>query len=286
MERGQVFAGFRIERLRARGGMGELYEAVQLSLDRRVALKLIKPDLSADTEWRARFRREARSAAAIDHPNVLPVYDIGEAPDARLFLAMRLVNGLDLETYLGERGGRLTPAETMSLLSPIADALDAVHAKGLVHRDIKPANVLLERDERDNLRPFLADFGLAKRVSGATPLTSTGKDLGHARVHGARADRDRREQRFYGHLCVRVHGLPLCRRRTAFSEKHHRRDGGSSPASSDPGSEREGSLGRHRVRHPSVERAQQGPARAAKVCQEADGTQWLYRDRRTRHPRC
>jgi serine/threonine protein kinase len=178
MEPGEVFAGFRIEHQRPPGGMGELYEAEQLSLGRRVALKLIRPDLSADPEWRARFRREACSVAAIDHPNVLPVYDIGEAPDGRLFLAMRLVNGPDLERYLEERGGRLTPAETMALLSPIANALDAVHAKGLVHRDVKPANVLLERDERDHLRPLLADFGLAKRVSGATPLTSTGKILG------------------------------------------------------------------------------------------------------------
>jgi hypothetical protein len=103
------------------------------------------------------------------------VHEIGEAPDGRLFLAMRLVDGPDLETYLREHGGRLEPAETMALLSPVADALDAAHAKGIVHRDVKPANVLLERD---GLRPFLADFGLARRVSGATPLTTTGKIFG------------------------------------------------------------------------------------------------------------
>jgi serine/threonine protein kinase len=167
---GHFLAGFRVERLLGRGGMGELYEAVQLSLDRRVALKVIAAKYSADGEFRGRFRREARSAAAIDHPNVLPVYETGETPDGRLFIAMRLVDGYDLETYLQERG-RLEPAETMALLSPVADALDAAHAKGIVHRDVKPGNVLLERD---GLRPFLADFGLAKPVSGATPYTAIG----------------------------------------------------------------------------------------------------------------
>ena len=150
--------------------MGELYEAVQLSLDRRVALKVIAAGLSADAGFRGRFRREARAAASIDHPNVLPVYETGEAPDGRLFLAMRLVDGYDLEKYLQERG-RLEPAEAVALLSPVADALDAAHAKGIVHRDVKPGNVLLERD---GLRPFLADFGLAKPVSGATPYTAIG----------------------------------------------------------------------------------------------------------------
>jgi serine/threonine protein kinase len=170
LQPGNVLAGFRIERLLGRGGMGELYEAVQLSLDRRVALKVIAAGWSADAGFRGRFRREARAAASIDHPNVLPVYETGEAPDGRLFLAMRLVDGYDLEKYLQERG-RLEPAEAVALLSPVADALDAAHAKGIVHRDVKPGNVLLERD---GLRPFLADFGLAKPVSGATPYTAVG----------------------------------------------------------------------------------------------------------------
>jgi serine/threonine protein kinase len=174
LQAGDVLAGFRVERLLGRGGMGELYEAVQLSLDRRVALKVIAARLSADAGFRGRFRREARSAAGIDHPNVLPVYETGETPDGRLFLAMRLVDGYDLETYLRERG-RLEPAETMALLSPVADALDAAHARGIVHRDVKPGNVLLERDSR---RPFLADFGLAKPVLGATPYTAIGRPVG------------------------------------------------------------------------------------------------------------
>ncbi len=167
---GHILAGFRIASLPRHGGMGELYEARQLSLDRRVALKVIAAGLSLDAGFRGRFQREARSAAAIDHPNVLPVYEMGEAPDGRLFLAMRWVDGSDLEAYLKKRR-RLEPAETVALLSPVAAALDAAHDKGIVHRDVKPGNVLLERD---GLRVFLADFGLAKPVSGATPYTVAG----------------------------------------------------------------------------------------------------------------
>lgn len=173
---GEVIGGFEIKRLHALGGMGELYEAVQLSLGRPAAIKVIAHGLSADREWRERFRREARLAAAIEHPNVLPVYDIGETPTGRLFLAMRWVDGKDLETYLDkDNSGRLEPGETMALLAPIASALDEAHRRGIVHRDLKPKNVMLDRD---GLHPFLTDFGLARRIAGGTPLTSTGQWFG------------------------------------------------------------------------------------------------------------
>jgi serine/threonine protein kinase len=159
-EPGTELAGYRIERLVARGGMGEVYEATQRSLERRVALKLISEQLGLDESFRARFRREARLAASIDHPNILPVYEAGELPDGRLFLAMRFVQGLDLSDLLKERGV-LDSHEAVAILSQIGLALDAAHDRGLIHRDVKPANVMLEQVHTD-WRAYLTDFGLAK----------------------------------------------------------------------------------------------------------------------------
>jgi serine/threonine protein kinase len=157
---GTELAGYRIVRHIARGGMGDVYEATQLSLDRKVALKVIAARLGADERFRARFRREAKLAAAIDHPNILPVYETGELPDGRLFLTMRLVIGRDLSSLLREKGP-LGAHETVEILTQIADALDAAHEHGLVHRDVKPANVLLMQAP-GGWRAYLADFGLAK----------------------------------------------------------------------------------------------------------------------------
>jgi serine/threonine protein kinase len=172
---GMVLAGYRIERLLARGGMGAVYEANQESLDRRVALKVINEKLAADDSFRSRFKREARIAAALDHPGVLPVYETGDL-DGQLFLAMRLVRGPDLGSYIQEHGA-LEESVTLDLLTQIADALDAAHDAGLVHRDIKPANVLLEsRGER--LHAYITDFGLAKEVESASAHTQAGTLLG------------------------------------------------------------------------------------------------------------
>lgn len=173
---GDEIAGYQVTRLVARGGMGELYEARQLSLDRRVALKLIAPDLASDDRFRERFRREARAAAAIDHPNVLPVYESGETPEGRLFLASRFVDGGDLGAHLG-RSGPLDVHETVALLTQVAAALDAAHAAGLVHRDVKPANVLLER-VGDQTHVYLGDFGLAKWAAASQGFTESGRLLG------------------------------------------------------------------------------------------------------------
>jgi serine/threonine protein kinase len=176
LQPGTVVVGYRIERWLARGGMGEVYEATQLSLERRVAFKLISRALGSDEGFRDRFRREARTAAALDHSNVLPVYETGETDDGRLFIAMRFVEGEDLESYL-RASGPLDAQAAVALLGQVAEALDAAHEAGLIHRDVKPANVMLE-NRREGLRAYLTDFGLAKKTDVSAGLTETGAVLG------------------------------------------------------------------------------------------------------------
>jgi DNA-binding beta-propeller fold protein YncE/tRNA A-37 threonylcarbamoyl transferase component Bud32 len=162
LEIGTTTAGYRIDALIARGGMGVVYRATHLGLQRAVALKVITRELADREGFRERFVRESRLAASLDHPAVLPVYDSREV-DGELIVAMRLVAGSDLRKAI-EREGPLPPARAISLLGQIAEALDAAHAAGIVHRDVKPHNVLIEGD-----RAFLSDFGLAKALgeSGA-----------------------------------------------------------------------------------------------------------------------
>ena len=175
---GTQLGGYRVATVLGRGGMGVVYLAQQLALDRRVALKIINADLSDDQEFRDRFAREAQLAAAIDHRHIIPVYDAGEA-DGRLYLSMRYVKGHDLRTVL-QLEGPLAPARALGIAGAVADALDAAHAAGMVHRDVKPANVLIEDGpgpEAD--RVYLTDFGLTKRVTGSTPgITRTGIFVG------------------------------------------------------------------------------------------------------------
>src|SRR5262245_33953010 len=138
---GDVLAGHRIEELAGRGGMGVVYRATQLALDRTVALKVIAPGLLEDQTMRDRFVRESQVAASIDHPNVIPVYYAGEE-DGVSYIAMRYVGGDDLRAFV-RREGRLAPERAARIAAQVAAALDAAHAAGLVHRDVKPANVLL-----------------------------------------------------------------------------------------------------------------------------------------------
>ncbi len=173
---GEELAGYRIARFIRKGGMGAVYEAVQLSLDRRVALKFVARELGADERFRERFRREARAGAAIDHPNILPVYEAGELPDGTLFLALRFVDGPDLRRLLQD-DGPLGAAEAVAILTQVGNALDAAHDRGLIHRDVKPANVLLER-HGSGWHAFLADFGLAKPNAEASEQTLPGEMLG------------------------------------------------------------------------------------------------------------
>jgi hypothetical protein len=172
LEIGSDFAGYRIDSLLGRGGMGALYLATHLRLGRRAALKVLVPELAADPVFRERFIDESQVAASLDHPNVIPIYDADEV-DGILFLAMRYVNGSDLKTILEQRG-RLSPTEAAAIVSQAASALDAAHRAGLVHRDVKPANFLIEQP---NEHVYLTDFGIAKRV-GTAGLTKTGSFLG------------------------------------------------------------------------------------------------------------
>lgn len=156
--------------------MGAVYQALELSLDRRVALKVISPQLSSDELYRQLFQQEARHAASIEHPNVLPVYQAGEGSGGELFLSMRLIRGHDLGRRLARRES-LSPREAVSLLVQVASALDKAHLSGLVHRDVKPGNVLLE-PRADGMHVYLSDFGLAQRVEPAAAAGRTNKVLG------------------------------------------------------------------------------------------------------------
>ena len=169
---GAVLAGYRLVSEVARGGMGVVWLAEQAGLERRVALKVIAPELAADPSFRARFTRESRMAAHIEHPNVVPIYEASEA-DGRLFLAMRYVDGVDLRELM-RREGPLPPARAVSTLAQVAAALDAAHDRGLVHRDVKPANVLIEG--RGHV--YLTDFGLTKRVEASAAITRGGEWVG------------------------------------------------------------------------------------------------------------
>ena len=171
---GHEIAGYRIEAYIGRGGMGEVYRATQLSLARTVALKLIAAELARNHEFQSRFRHEAQVAASLEHTNVLPVYEVGEA-DGLLFLSMRYVEGPNLAELLA--GGALAPARAVRIVAQVADALDEAHAHGLVHRDVKPANILLE-DPGGREHAYLSDFGLSKLAAVSESPTQTGQLLG------------------------------------------------------------------------------------------------------------
>jgi YVTN family beta-propeller protein len=170
---GSELAGYRIEALIGSGGMGVVYRAHDLALDRDVALKLLAPHLADDVSFRERFLTESRVAASLEHPNVVPIHDAGEI-DGQLYIAMRLVEGSDLKKVLRE--GPLEPACAVRVLEQVAGALDAAHARGLMHRDVKPSNVLL--DEREHV--YLADYGLSRYLGDAALPLGPAKSLGTA----------------------------------------------------------------------------------------------------------
>jgi DNA-binding beta-propeller fold protein YncE/predicted Ser/Thr protein kinase len=159
---GSTVGGYRIDALIARGGMGVVYRATQLALERPVALKVIARQLADDDKFRRRFLSESRLAARLEHPAVVPVYDARE-DDGELIVAMRLIEGGDLRRLI-DREGPLEPARAVHLLGQIAEALDAAHAAGIVHRDVKPHNILIEGE-----RAYLSDFGLAKAYAETGP---------------------------------------------------------------------------------------------------------------------
>jgi len=174
---GSDLGPYRIESVIGRGGMGVVYLATHAGLDRKVALKLLAPDFADDEAFRARFLRESRMAAAIDHPNIIPIYEAGEVEGA-YFLAMRYVAGTDLESRL--RAGPLDPREAVHLLGQVASALDAAHEQGLIHRDVKPANVLVAtgRGVEKADHAYLTDFGLTKHRGSQSGLTEASAFIG------------------------------------------------------------------------------------------------------------
>ena len=172
---GSDFAGYRIESIIGRGGMGVVYLATHERLERRVALKLIAPERAADEAFRRRFLRESKLAASIEHPHAVPVYEAGAADDGTVFIAMQYVEGTDLGALL-EAETWLEPPRAARLLGQIAEALDQAHRRGLVHRDVKPANVLVG-EVGDEEWAYLTDFG-ATKASAGMDLTGTGEWLG------------------------------------------------------------------------------------------------------------
>lgn len=169
---GNRLAGYRIEAEIGRGGMGVVYRAVQLQLDRSVALKVLTAEHAEDERFRERFIRESRLLASLEHPNIIPIYEAGEA-EGRFFIAMRYVDGADLRTLL-TRERRLSPSRTVEILAAVAKALDAAHARGLVHRDVKPENILVSSSGQ----VYLSDFGLTRRADSQSGLTVSGMFVG------------------------------------------------------------------------------------------------------------
>ncbi|MDX6621935.1 MAG: hypothetical protein QOK36_4321 [Gaiellales bacterium] len=169
---GTEVAGYRIEGLIGQGGMGVVYLAEHVRLGRKVALKLLAPVLSDDEDFRDRFTGESRRAAQLEHPNIVPIYDAGEA-EGTLYIAMRYVEGCDLKTLI-QREGQISIGRTLFMLEQIASALDAAHDHDLIHRDVKPANILIAEPSE---AVYLTDFGIAKNTASPA-LTRTGMFIG------------------------------------------------------------------------------------------------------------
>lgn len=186
---GARVAGYLIEEQVGAGGMAVVFRARDERLGRLAALKIIAPALTADREFRLRFIRESRAAAQVDHPNIIPIYGSGETDDGVMFIAMRYIPDGDVRSLLG-RMGPLSAEQVMSIIAPVADALDAAHAAGIVHRDVKPANMLLDRG---GTHVYLTDFGLTM-VKDDTGTTESGQFLGTPdyaapeQVRGAQVD--------------------------------------------------------------------------------------------------
>ena len=182
---GRRLGRYEIVDVLGRGGMAAVYRAHDTLLRRDVALKVLYPQYTGDTALVERFQREAVLAAGLDHPNILPIYDVGEA-DGLVYIAMRLLSGRSFADVLRRRGA-LPPDQLVPIVEQIASALDYAHARQIVHRDIKPANILIEgladADPRGpaavSIHAVLTDFGIAKSLDPtATGLTVTGVLIG------------------------------------------------------------------------------------------------------------
>lgn len=177
LQAGEVVAGYRVDELVGRGGMGMVYRVTRPGLDKLYALKVLAPEVAGDDDFRRRFTRELRIAGSLRHPNIVAVHR-AEEHEGLLFLVMDYISGSDLDEVIRESGS-IEPDRATKLLTQVASGLDAAHDRGLVHRDVKPANILIATDERGE-RAYVTDFGLAKRFHGdpSTALTKTGVVVG------------------------------------------------------------------------------------------------------------
>ena len=191
LQRGSVVGGYRIDELIGRGGMGLVYRATNIALNRIYALKVLAPELAEDEQFRQRFKREMRIAASLHHPNIVGIHYAGDH-DGLLFFVMDFVTGTDLREILLKHGA-IEPTRAVDLLQQCASALDASHRRGLVHRDVKPANILITVKDGEE-HAYLTDFGLAKKFDTASGLTVKGSVVGTVdymapeQITGARTD--------------------------------------------------------------------------------------------------
>lgn len=170
---GKSFGQYQLLDVLGHGGMGQVYRAYDATTDRVVALKVLPPHLAEDHQFQQRFRREARIAASLNDPHVVPIHGYGDI-DGRLYVDMRLIEGRDLPQYIAENGGRLSPERAVAVIEQVAAALDTAHRAGLIHRDVKPKNILVT-SARDFV--YLIDFGIARATTDTT-LTNTGHTMG------------------------------------------------------------------------------------------------------------
>jgi hypothetical protein len=176
---GEVLAGkYQIEDLLGMGGMGRVYRARNLGIERAVAIKLLNKEFASQDDFVERFLREARAASIVRHPNVVDVLDVGQEEDGTPFIVQELLVGRDLARHVSDHGGRLSPGEAVALLLPIAQAAGFAHSKGIVHRDLKPENIFLAK-VGDAIVPKLLDFGISQiRTAGSIRMTETGVSMG------------------------------------------------------------------------------------------------------------
>ena len=169
---------YRLDTVLGRGGMGSIYRATHLMLDKPVAVKLINADLAPSPEMVRRFQREARAASNLNHPNIAAAFDLGQTTDGTLYIAMELVSGQSLKEAI-RTGGPMASVRIVRILGQVASALAAAHANGIIHRDLKPQNIMLTQAAGGGEVAKLLDFGIAKTFDdNATQLTSTGLVLG------------------------------------------------------------------------------------------------------------
>src|ERR1044071_6890262 len=181
---GRVIDGkYRVEGFIAQGGMGAVYRARHILLGDEVVIKTLRSEMRSNAEWLKRFQREGKAARAFRHPNSVTVYDLSSGSDGQVYMVMEYVEGHTLDKELKVRG-RFTPGEALEVLEPVADVLDAAHARGVVHRDLKPENIMLGSDGRGGTVVKVLDLGIAKIVggdvhaTGVASLTIAGQILG------------------------------------------------------------------------------------------------------------